>query len=106
MQKSAWKDIANWRTKLRSNDTKSRRHALDDHQFNEEETGSVGEVSTVCANVYTWLVLVDLIFYGPRTSLLVWSQNGIKLVANDLTFITPVNPGNIVEGKQQRDNAD
>ena len=43
MQRSAWKDIANWRTKLSSNCTKSQ-------QF-KEERGFVGEVSKVCSQI-------------------------------------------------------
>ena len=107
MQKSAWKDIANWRTKLRSNDTKSRPHALDDHQFKEAETGSVEKLSTVCSNVQTWIVWVDLIFYGPRTNLLVRSQNGLKLVASDLSHSSHMwIQAILLSGKQQRNNAD
>ena len=38
---------------------------LDDHQFKEEEIGSVREMQTVCSQiVLTCLVLEDPIFYG------------------------------------------
>ena len=40
---------------------------MDDHQF-KEDNGSAGELSTVClqffSNVYIWLELGDLTFYG------------------------------------------
>ena len=42
---------------------------IDDHQFKEEEMGSVGELSTVCSHVVLnaciWRELVDQTFYGP-----------------------------------------
>ena len=43
-QRNAWKYTANWSTKLRSNYTRS---CLDDHQFKEEEIGSVGEFAKI-----------------------------------------------------------
>ena len=43
MQRNAWKDIANLRTKLLNNFTKSRLHVV-----KEEEIGSVGEFVNVC----------------------------------------------------------
>ena len=49
MQRNAWKDIAKLRIKPLSNFSKSQRHA--DHQFKEEEIGSVGELSTVCTQI-------------------------------------------------------
>ena len=68
MQRNAWTDIANWRTTQPNNDTQTRRRALMTTKFKEEEIGSVGELSTVCSqivlNVFSWLVLVDLRFYG------------------------------------------
>ena len=51
MQRNAWKDIANWRTKRRNNYTKSRRHALMTINL-KEEVGSVGELSTVCSQLF------------------------------------------------------
>ena len=76
MQRNAWQDIANWRIKPRSNYAKSRRHAWMTISFREEENGSVGEFCPQSAhklfwNVYLWLLLVDLIFYGLWTNLLV-----------------------------------
>ena len=57
-----WKDIANLQIKRLKNYTES--------QFKEEETGSVGKLSTVCTQdcsekICIWFVFVDLIFYGP-----------------------------------------
>ena len=51
MQRSAWEDIANWRTKQLNSYTKSQTPCFDDLQFKEEEMGSVGELSTVCSQV-------------------------------------------------------
>ena len=44
--KNALSDIVNWQTKKWSNCTKSQ--VLDEHQFNQEELESVGELSEVC----------------------------------------------------------
>ena len=59
----------------------------------------------------TWLVLVDAIFYGLWTNLLVRSRNGQKPVTNawrvwSLTFILRVNTSNIVMWELQHNNAD
>ena len=45
MQRNAWEGIANWRIKQRNNCSTP---CMDDHKFEEEENGSVGELSTVC----------------------------------------------------------
>ena len=41
---------------------------IDDHRFKEEETKSVGELSSTCSQIvlkcFTWQELDDLIFYG------------------------------------------
>ena len=62
-------------------------------------------------NVYNWPVLVDLIFYGLWTNLLVRSQHGQKLVTNvwhvwSLTLITYVNTSNISMWETQHNIAD
>ena len=62
-------------------------------------------------NVYTWLVLVGLIFYVQWTNLHVLWRNGQKLVINashvwSHTFITHVNTGNIVMWWTQDNIAD
>ena len=84
---------------------------MDDHQIKEEENESVGELSTACSQivlecVYSWLKLVDLIFYGLWTNLLVRSRNGQKPVTNvwharSLTFFIHVKTGNIVMWETQ-----
>ena len=51
MQRSAWKGIANMQTKQLSKSTKVPTPCTDDHQFKEEENGSVGELSTVCSQI-------------------------------------------------------
>ena len=52
MQRSAWNDIANWRTEQLNNYYLSQLHAcLDDDLFKEEEMGSVGELSRVCSQI-------------------------------------------------------
>ena len=42
---------------------------IDDHHFKEEELKSVGELSKLFWNAYTWHVLEDPIFYGQWTNL-------------------------------------
>ena len=63
---------------------------LDDHQFKEEEMGSVGEVvkstPSNCSDVYIWRALVDQTFYGLWTNLLEQSLNGPEL-ATDAWFV-------------------
>ena len=50
--KKVWNDIANLRIKLLSNHIKVATPCMDDHQFEEEEeSGSVGEISTVCSKI-------------------------------------------------------
>ena len=78
MRRNVWKDIANWRIK-QLNKYIVAKPCLDDHQFKEEDMVSVGELSTVCSHFF-WNacicpVLVELIFYGPWTNLLVLSLN-------------------------------
>ena len=52
MQRSAWKGIVRWRIRQRDGHTKSQRHALMTTNFEEEEEiGSVGELSTVCSQI-------------------------------------------------------
>ena len=51
MQRSAWKDFANWQTKQLTSYTKSQTPCFDDHQFEGEDNGSVGELSTVCSQI-------------------------------------------------------
>ena len=50
MQRNAWNDIANWRT-TNSTAFQSRDAIIDNHQFKEEEMGSVGEMSKVCSQI-------------------------------------------------------
>ena len=51
MQRSAWRDIANWQTKQLNSYTKLELHAFDDHLVKEKEMGSVGELSKVCSQI-------------------------------------------------------
>ena len=51
MQRNAWNDIANLPIKLLSNFFKVATPCMFDHQFKEEENGSVGEFSTVCSQI-------------------------------------------------------
>ena len=59
---------------------------IDDHQFKEEEMGSVGDCQKFAhrlfQNACIWPALADLIFSGPRTNLLVQLQFGSKLATN------------------------
>ena len=50
MQRNAWKDIANLQTTQQL--FKVATPCMDDHQFEEEEIGSVGELSTVCSQFF------------------------------------------------------
>ena len=105
MQRSLWKDIVSWRIKQRNNDTKSQRHALMTTNLKKKKWDQLENYPQFAHklfwNVYMWLVLVDLVLYGPWTNLLVRSQNGPKLLTNawidwSLTFITYVNTGIIL----------
>ena len=59
---------------------------MDDHQFKEEENGSVGELSTVCSHMVLkclyLALLVDLMFYGLWTNLHEQSKNAPELVTD------------------------
>ena len=50
-QRSAWKDIANFRIKHLNNCTKVATPCMDDHQFQKAFIESVGELSTVCSQI-------------------------------------------------------
>ena len=52
VQRNAWKYIANLRIRpLRDDRYKVATPCMDDHQFKEEENGSVGDLSTVCSQM-------------------------------------------------------
>ena len=51
MQKNVWSDIASWPTKQTQQLYKVTTPCLDDHQFQEEELGSVGDLSKVCSQI-------------------------------------------------------
>ena len=115
MPRNARKDIANFRIKRRNKFSKSRRHAwmtinLKVKKWDQLETCPQFAYKLL-SNVYKWLVLIDLIFYGKWTNLLVRWRNGQKHVTNvrrvsPLTLITHVNTGNIVMWRTQHNNAD
>ena len=94
--------------------TKSRRHALMTINLWRRNWISWRIVHSLLTNVLKWLfwlALVDLIFYGVWTNLLVRLQNGQRHVANGwrvwpLTFITQVNTGNMVMWETQHSNAE
>ena len=50
MQRNVWSDIAGWRKKPQQL-YKVTTPCLDDHQFREEELGSVGEMTKVCSQI-------------------------------------------------------
>ena len=87
---------------------------IHDHQFKEEENGSVGELSKVCSQIVLTCLYFARIgrpdkFYGLWTNLLVRWRFGQKHEANvwhvwSLTFITHVNTGNIVLWETQHSN--
>ena len=51
MQRNAWKDICELANQTTEQLYKVGTPCLDDHQFGEEEIGSVGELSTVCSQM-------------------------------------------------------
>ena len=51
MQRNVWSDIASWRTKTSQQLNKVTTPCLDDHQFKEEELGSVEEMSKACSQI-------------------------------------------------------
>ena len=79
MQRNAWKGIANLRTKQLNCFTKSQFHALiiNSKKKKMDQLENCPQFAhKLFWNVFFWFVVVDLIFYGPWTSLLVRSQNG------------------------------
>ena len=89
MQRNVWKEIANWRIKQRTV-YKVATRCMEDHQFKEEEIGSVGELSIVCSQIVLKCVYIfgtnswTWYFFGLWTNLLVRSLNGQKLVTKRL----------------------
>ena len=84
---------------------------MDDHQFKEEENGSVGELSTVCPQI----VLKCLYLASTGRPDILWSVNKLVRAVTKWTkacdnlshtFITHVNTGNIVMWATQHNNAD
>ena len=71
MQRNASKDIANLRIEQTEQLYKVAMPCMDDHQFREEENGSVGELSTVC----TQIVLKCLYLARIGRPDIVWSVN-------------------------------
>ena len=71
MQRNAWKDIANWRKKTPQQLYEVATPCMDDHQFGEEEIGSVGELSTVCSQI----VLTCLYVARIGRPAILWSVN-------------------------------
>ena len=89
---------------------------IDDHHFKEEEMKSVGELSKVCSQNCSEMLILGTYwktwyFYGQWTHLHVPSRNGPKLVTNDkvvwsLTFIIHVNTNSIAMLETLSNNAD
>ena len=97
MYRSVWNDILNWQTKQLNSYTKSQHHALTTMISKKKKMDLLENylkfAHRLFCNVFTWLVLVDLIFCGPYTNWPVQLQNGLKLVTNVehvsyLTFIS------------------
>ena len=94
MQINAWKDIANWRKNKRNKYTKSRRHAwmtiILKKKLDQLEN-CPQFAHKLFWNVYIWHVLVDLIFYGLWTNLLVrltkWTKACDKRLARLISYI-------------------
>ena len=87
MQRNARSDIASWLTKQPSSCTKSQLHALTITNSRKKKWDLLENCEKYAHkllwNACIWLVLVDLIFYGPWTSLLVPSRSGPEPVTND-----------------------
>ena len=71
MQRNVWKDIADLQINQFNKYTKSQPQCIDDHHFKEEEIGSVGELSKVCAQIVLKCLYVSRI---GRLHIL-WSVN-------------------------------
>ena len=115
MQRNARNDIANWRTKQLNSYTKSQLHVLTTINSRKKKWDLLENCQQYAPKLFwnacIWLVLVDLTFEGPWTTLLVPSQNGPELATNAqhvwfITFITHVNSNNIVMWEIQHNNAD
>ena len=87
-----WSDIASWRTKVMLSNCvlKVATPCINDHQFKEEEMGSVGELSKVCSQIVPNMLarvdtkLVDLrAFFAPDAQL-VWFHSLITQMITDI----------------------
>ena len=115
MQRSVWNDVVSWRTKRLNNSTKYQHHALMIITSKKKKWNPCENCQKYALilfwNACTWLVLVDLIFYGPWTNLHHQSPNGPKLVTNAWIdwfqkIITHVNIDNVVMWVTLPNNAD
>ena len=95
MQRNAWKDIANWRIKTTQQLYKVATPCLDDHQFKEEESGPVGQFSTVCSQVvlkYLYLARIcrpDFLWSANKTCSCghKWTKACDKCLARLISYI-------------------
>ena len=115
MRRNAWKDIANLRNKTTQQNYKVSTPCMDDHQFEEEEIGSVGELSTVCSQIVLECLSLARIgrpdINGLQTNLLVRSQKWTKACDKRLARLTSYihhisETGNVVMWETQHNNAD
>ena len=51
MQRSVWNDIVSWQTRRTQQLYKVSTPCIDDHHFKEEETKSIGELSSTCSQI-------------------------------------------------------
>ena len=84
MQRNAWQDIANWRIKTTQQLYKVATPCMDDHQFEEEEIGSVGELSTVCSQIVL-KCLYTVRIGGPD---ILWSVNKLTRAITKWTTLS------------------
>ena len=85
-QRTVWNDVANLQNKTTQHFFKVATPFMDDHQFNEEENESAGELSSVCSQ----MVLKCLYLARIGRPEILWSvkslhdlfRNGPKLVTN------------------------
>ena len=86
MQRNAWKGVANWRIKQLSSYIKSQHHALATTNSRRKKYDLSENCERFAHNLFwhacTWRALVDLIFCGLWTNLLVLSPSGPEHVTN------------------------
>ena len=93
LQRNAWKDVANWRTQQLNCFSKSQHHALTTTNSRKKKCDLLESSQrfshNLCKNACAWPALVDVIFYGLWTNLLVlsWTRACDKRSARLISYI-------------------